>query len=52
MGQKVQLGFTKIYTEILLLILGYSFCTEHHIFGTFLPNAGAFYIIKYFSQPT
>ncbi len=35
------LCFNKICTQILLQILGYSFCTESHIFGGFLPNAVA-----------
>jgi hypothetical protein len=33
--------FTYIYTEILVQILGCSFCTGCHILGTILPNAVA-----------
>jgi hypothetical protein len=31
MSQKMLLCFANISAEILLHILGYSFCTEHHI---------------------
>ncbi len=44
--QKILFCFTKISAENLLHILGYSFCTEHHNFAHFLPNAVAFKSFK------
>jgi hypothetical protein len=39
MVQKMMLCFTNINAEILLYILGYSFCTEHHVLPHFFKCA-------------
>jgi hypothetical protein len=41
MAQKMLFCFSYISAEILVLVLGYSFCTEHHILAHFCQNAVA-----------
>jgi hypothetical protein len=44
--KKMLFRFTNISAEILLHVVGYSFCAESHIFGTLLTNAVSIKSIK------